>query len=113
MADYCEGIKADGERCRARAANGGKLCAGHAGLGIAADPAAYGRAAAKASAEVRAARATERRMSLLDRMAAEIEARSEEIVGRYIAAGERGDWRALEALVTRVHGKPVERVQVE
>jgi hypothetical protein len=25
--------------------------------------------------------------------------------------GEKGDWRALEALITRVHGRPVERVQ--
>jgi hypothetical protein len=25
--------------------------------------------------------------------------------------GERGDWRALEALITRVHGRPVERVE--
>jgi hypothetical protein len=34
------------------------------------------------------------------------------IVSAYLAAGlEQGDWRALEALVSRVHGRPVERVE--
>jgi hypothetical protein len=52
-------------------------------------------------------------MSLLDRIAAATEARAGEIVSAYLEAGlgEKGDWRALEALVTRVHGKPVERVE--
>jgi hypothetical protein len=38
---------------------------------------------------------------------------TEEIVQAYLDAGlgDKGDWRALEALVTRVHGKPVERVE--
>jgi hypothetical protein len=29
-----------------------------------------------------------------------------------VAAGlEQGDWRALEALVSRVHGRPVEKIE--
>jgi hypothetical protein len=113
MAQRCEGIKADGEQCGAWAALGGTLCAGHAGLGIAADPAGYAKAANAKSVEVRQARAEERKMSLLERLARLLEADAEQIASEYRAAGKGGDWRATEALITRVHGKPVERVQVE
>jgi hypothetical protein len=45
-------------------------------------------------------------------MARATEEHAGEIVAAYLAAGvERGDWRALDALVTRVYGKPVERVE--
>jgi hypothetical protein len=45
-------------------------------------------------------------------MAAEVERRSQEIVAAYLKAGiEDGDWRALDALISRVHGKPKETVE--
>jgi hypothetical protein len=52
-------------------------------------------------------------MSLLDRIANATEQRAQEIVDAYLQAGlgDKGDWRALEALITRVHGRPVERVE--
>jgi hypothetical protein len=41
-----------------------------------------------------------------------LEEQAEAIVAAYLTAGlEQGDWRALEALVSRVHGRPVERVE--
>jgi hypothetical protein len=38
---------------------------------------------------------------------------TQEIVAAYMDAGlgEKGDWRALEALITRVHGRPAKRVE--
>jgi hypothetical protein len=43
-----------------------------------------------------------------------LEERAEEIVDAYLRAGvEQGDWRALDALVNRVYGKPKETVAVE
>lgn len=109
----CTGTRKDGERCGAHALTDQELCAGHAGLGIAADPRAYAQAAAEASGRARSERAVQRRETLLERIGRQTEERAAEIVAAYFAAGERGDWRALEALVTRVHGKPVERVEVE
>jgi hypothetical protein len=45
-------------------------------------------------------------------IAAELERRAEEIVAAYLKAGiQDGDWRALDALVSRVHGKPKETVE--
>jgi hypothetical protein len=114
MGTKCEGRRKDGEQCGAWALTGRKVCAGHAGMGAIADPVAngaIGRASRTANAH---ARKEERKLSLLDRIARQTEERAAEIVGAYLAAGlERGDWRALEALVTRVHGRPVERVEIE
>src|SRR5205823_3059610 len=68
----CEGTsKKTGERCTAPTAKGGTLCAGHAGMG----KLDAGVAAAK-SAEVRAAKANERKMSALDHLSAALEANS-------------------------------------
>jgi hypothetical protein len=42
-----------------------------------------------------------------------LEERAEEIVESYLRAGDQGDWRALDALVNRVSGKPKETVVSE
>lgn len=111
----CEGTsKRTGERCTRPTAKGGTLCAGHAGYGIAADPSAHASDGARAKAANARERAALRKETLLERISRQTEERASEIVQAYFTAGvERGDWRALEALVTRVHGKPVERVEVE
>lgn len=110
----CTGTRKDGEQCGAHALTGREQCAGHASLGIAADPHAYAAEGGRAKAAAARERAALRKETLLERMARMTEERASEIVGAYLAAGvDRGDWRALDALVTRVHGKPVERVQVE
>src|SRR5437762_517080 len=42
------------------------------------------------------------------------EDRAEEIVDAYLRAGvDQGDWRALDALVNRVYGKPKETIATE
>lgn len=109
MAERCNATRKDGQPCKGWAVNGGELCAGHAGLGIGADPLAFG---ARGHAS-RSANAAERKLSLLDRLARQLERDAAEIAAEFRAAGKSGDWRATEALITRVHGKPVERVQVE
>jgi sulfatase maturation enzyme AslB (radical SAM superfamily) len=49
-----------------------------------------------------------------DWTAKKLEERAEEIVDAYLRAGvDEGDWRALDALVNRVYGKPKETVVTE
>lgn len=51
-------------------------------------------------------------MTLLELIAKGLEERAADILAAYLHAGlDKGDWRALEALVTRVYGKPVERTE--
>jgi hypothetical protein len=40
-----------------------------------------------------------------------LEEKAEQIVDSYLRAGEQGDWRALDALVNRVCGRPTERIE--
>ena len=47
-------------------------------------------------------------MSALDWMAVAAEEHGREIVGVYLKAIEGGDWRAAEALMNRIYGKPEE-----
>ena len=42
----------------------------------------------------------------LDWMAVAVEENGREIVEVYLAAARRGDWRAAEALMNRIYGKP-------
>ena len=107
----CAGTRKDGQPCTAHALKGGTLCSGHAGLGIAADPKRYSPAGAAASARVRQDRARQRTMSVLDHLAQAAERDALAIATELRDAGRSGDWRATEALLTRVYGKPVERVE--
>lgn len=104
----CSETRTDGEPCNAWATSTGK-CAGHSGLGIGADPAALGLRGHAS----RSRNAAKRRESLLERISRLTEEKASQITDAYLQAGAGGDWRALEALITRVHGKPVERVSVE
>ena len=42
-----------------------------------------------------------------------VQERAEEIIGVFFEAIKAGDWRAAEALLTRVYGKPVEKLEVK
>lgn len=109
----CAAIKKDGSRCGNWPVKGHDQCAGHLGLG-GLNP----KLASQRSVEARQRRALERKnrreMSYADHVAAAVANHADEIVEAFLAAGLKGgDWRALEALVTRHLGKPVERVEVE
>jgi len=109
----CTGQTANGERCTAWPVRGREQCAGHLGLGKL-DPKAASLRSAEVRAERKQARLAKREMSYSDHVAAAIERNADAIVQAFLDAGlKSGDWRALEALVTRHLGKPVERVEVE
>ena len=50
-------------------------------------------------------------MTVLDHLAAAVQRDALAIATELRDAGRSGDWRATEALLTRVYGKPVERVE--
>ncbi len=66
---------------------------------------------ARRSAEVRKAKAEERRKTLEDLLAEKLEAHADEVVACFLANIREGDWRAADAFVTRVYGRPVEKVE--
>src|SRR6188472_1962300 len=58
--------------------------------------------------------ALSRKRTALDWMAVAVEEHGREIVEVYLQAMRKGDWRAAEALMSRIYGKPEETVrQVE
>jgi hypothetical protein len=115
----CEHVGADGSRCRGWKVKGERLCAGHLGRGVAANPAAYARGAAARSAEIRHGKAEARKRRALDvyRDAVEenaqsfVDARLQIINDQAAPAGDR--LRAMEQLESRALGKPKESVTVD
>lgn len=108
----CEATTKAGKPCSAPPVKGKGMCAGHLGLGLARDPVALGRKGQEAQARTRREQAEVRKMSALDWASRLIQERGEEIAGAFMRAVESGDWRAAEALMTRVYGRPQERVEV-
>src|SRR5262249_54568799 len=107
----CSFVTRPGEPCPVLAMHDSDppACPAHGGK-LRGDP----HVAARASGRKRHERAMERRKSVVDRMAEALEEKADAIVTAYLAAGlEQGDWRALEALVSRVHGRPVEKVETQ
>jgi hypothetical protein len=51
-----------------------------------------------------------RKRSALDWMVVAVEEHGREIVEVYLQAMRKGDWRAAEALMSRIYGKPTENV---
>jgi hypothetical protein len=71
--------------------------------------AARARGAWPTSANVRARAQSQgscRKRTALDWMAVAVEENGREIVEVYLAAARKGDWRAAEALMNRIYGKP-------
>src|SRR4051812_13560894 len=107
----CRGATKAGEPCRSTSVGPSGYCAYHDGktrLGTA-DGA---RVAAQKSAEVRKAKAEERKKTLKDLLAEKLEAHADEIVGCFLENVREGDWRAADAFVTRVYGRPQEKLEV-
>ena len=118
----CQGEGRDGERCKAYAVRGQSLCAGHAGLGIAADPAAAQAASVrvrKEQAEDRQHVAEKAQRTVKQALAGLAEELVEELKGAYRAAlrsGSADDLRraqAAEYLLSRVYGKPAQPTRDE
>ena len=101
---------------------GGTLCAGHAGLGVAANPQAAQEAAAasqRAKAADRRQKAERAKMSTRERVAEVLEELQGDVEAAYRAAlrtGSPEDLRraqAAELLMSRVHGRPAQPTRDE
>jgi hypothetical protein len=69
------------------------------------------RQAGRASVERRRERAALRKRSALDWAAIAVEEHGRELAQSFVDAAKRGDWRAAEALMNRIYGKPEETVR--
>lgn len=85
-------------------------CAGHLGIGLAGDAAIRAQGTA-ASAASRTSSAALRRMSTLEAARVILEEEAEPILRNW-ARQAASDWRAANALITRVYGAPTERIEV-
>jgi hypothetical protein len=114
-ASRCAAVKADGTPCRAFALRDGDLCAGHAGIGLAANPREAGLKGCARSAEVRAERAEIRKRGVRQVLAEAVEEEFLPAIKRAYGRGLESDdpsiaVRSAEALLSRVYGKPKETI---
>lgn len=93
-------------QCKAFRVRGQPYCAGHLGLG-GIDPYAGGAA----SAQARSGRAQARKMTVLEAAHAVLEEHADAILRNWTSQAA-DDWRAADALMTRVFGRPTERVEL-
>lgn len=121
---HCEFVKADGSRCKGWAIkDGGGLCSGHSGRGLAANP----EAASRLSRGLSRGRAPQRRQTPerlgqgvggaarqktpLEALRAEVEADPEGFAKLFMKAAKEGrDVRALTAIYDRLYGEEVGHV---
>ena len=99
-----------GDPCAAPALKGAELCLAHSG-----QTRLDSAKGAQRSAEVRRAKAEALRETLRDKLARKLEEHADEVVAAYLA-GIRSDdpnraYRAADAWISRVHGRPKETVE--
>ena len=68
------------------------------------------REAGRVSVKRRRERAVKRRMTALDWAAKIVEEEGEALARSFLKAAEEGDWRAADALMNRIYGKPEQAV---
>ena len=106
----CQAVTRHGQPCRAPALTDGDLCLAHSGK-----TKLDSRKAAERSAQVRRQRALERRETLRDKLARKLEAHADEVVAAYLSgvrsSDERVAYRAAEAWLSRVYGRPKETIE--
>ena len=106
----CGARNKKGDPCAAPALKGAELCLAHSG-----QTRLDSAKGAQRSAEVRRAKAEALRETLRDKLARELEEHADEVVAAYLA-GIRSDdpnraYRAADAWISRVHGRPKETVE--
>ena len=84
------------------------LCSAHSPLSTFA-MAESSRRGAKNGVALRRKRAEARRLDALSYAHKAIAEQGNLLVGAFVKAAENGDWRAAEALMNRIYGKPVEQ----
>lgn len=114
----CSHVREDGARCKGWKTSTGK-CPGHSGIGLAASPQAAAEAASlsgtKRQAEAQAR--SEARKPLRDQLAARLEERADQLITRLMQIVDTGTdadaLRAIDAMLSRVYGRPKETVEVQ
>jgi hypothetical protein len=106
----CGARNKKGDPCAAPALKGAELCLAHSG-----QTRLDSVKGARRSAGVRRAKAEALRETLRDKLARELDEHADEIVAAYLA-GIRSDdpnraYRAADAWISRVHGRPKETVE--
>ena len=106
----CGARNKQGDPCAAPPLKGAELCLAHSG-----QTRLDSAKGAQRSAEVRRAKAQARRETLRDKLARKLEEHADEVVAAYLA-GIRSDdpnraYRAADAWISRVHGRPKETVE--
>lgn len=113
----CTHVREDGTRCKGwrMKDHPAGLCAGHAGIGVAADPAEAARLSAESRREQAETRTEARKRTLKDMLAERLEEQADAIATRLTAIIANGDdsdaLRAIENWMSRVYGRPTERVE--
>jgi len=106
----CRAVNKRGKPCAAPALKDAELCLAHAGR-----TKLDARKAAQKSAEVRRQRAIVRSESLRDKLARKLEEHADEVVNAYLRAIRSDDeavaYRAAEAWLSRVYGRPKETIE--
>ena len=116
----CEHVREDGSHCKGWKVKGRAYCAGHSGIGIAADPKSFARTASAESARARSERAEVRREAAEGGLRAvlgrKLEQHANELADRLMDIVREGSdadaLRAIEAMSNRVLGRPTEHVEV-
>src|SRR4026207_2135033 len=107
----CRAVNARGEPCRSTSVGASGLCACHDGTSQ------FGtvdvsRRGGQRSAMARRERAVARKRTALDWAAYIAEQNGRELAESFLSAAQKGDWRAAEALMNRIYGKPEETTRV-
>jgi hypothetical protein len=102
-------MNARGKPCRSTSVDESGLCAFH-GRRSPVGTGEMAHQASQAAVEVRRKRAEIRQRSALDWAAHIVEQNGRELAESFLNAARNGDWRAAEALMSRIYGKPTETV---
>jgi hypothetical protein len=109
MGLICLATNAKGEPCRSTSVDETGLCAFH-GRRSPVGTAETAHQASRAAVEVRRKRAAERKRTALDWAAHIVEQNGRDLAESFLSAARNGDWRAAEALMNRIYGKPEQAV---
>jgi hypothetical protein len=105
MGRPCTALNTRGEPCRSTSVDESGLCAFH-GRRSPFGTVEVAREAGRVSVKRRRDRAAARRLSALDWAAKIVEERGQELAESFLRAARNGDWRAADALMNRIYGKP-------
>jgi hypothetical protein len=105
MGRACRSLNARGEPCGSTSVGASGLCACHDGKSQFGTVEVSRRGGTR-SGKARRERAVARKRSALDWAAHIVEENGRELAESFLSAARNGDWRAAEALMNRIYGRP-------